>query len=155
MNGWGHLQQCRLGLVPIHIRGISGERGRSLVEFEYPDRDGAEHQDMGRKRWSGNLDAVFFGPLYELHYQSVVALMDQAEPVLFTHPHHGLLLVRIETIQDRTSTEGAKYIEADIQLVESSLDTTSFAVSPAGVAGVANLLDAAIALAQTYVGALG
>ncbi len=153
-NDWASLQPCTLGTQVLQVRSLSGEGKRALVEHKYPDRDGAEHRDLGAEPLQFSLQAVFFGLTYELEFQALIAQMNAAQRVLFTHPHHGTVWVRIESVRDRESTEGARYIEADIDLVEDALDVAGFTVSPPGLPGIGSLLDVAAAAATAALGAL-
>ena len=151
---WVHLVPCMLGLQVVPVRSISGDWARALVDFRYPDRDGAEQEDLGREPAQIGLDAVFYGPTYEADFQALLTQMNAAQPVLFTHPHHGSLMVRIRRVRDRTSVEGAKFIEADIELGEATTDNVGFSIGVAGVAGVANAFDEAASAASAAIGAL-
>ena len=50
------LRHAPLSVFSSEQLAISGSRGRALIEYEYPYRDGAEHADMGRKRGDWDLD---------------------------------------------------------------------------------------------------
>lgn len=153
-NDWTSLRPCTLGTQVIPVRSMSGEWSRALVEHKYPDRDGGEWQDMGREPYQFSLQAVFYGLTYELEFQALVAQMNLAQRVLFTHPHHGTAWVRIKLVRDRESTEGARYIEADIDLVEDALDVAGFTISPAGLVGIGSLLDTAASAASAALAVL-
>lgn len=150
---WTHLVPCLLGSEVIHVQDISGRRGRALVKYSYPKRDGAEHDDMGAEAGEWSLGVVFFGATYEADYMRLVALMNAALPVTFTHPHHGTTTVRIESIRDRTSTEGAQYIEADVSVVEDVVDVVGFTPTTS-VASAANAFDDAASSASSSIGGL-
>jgi len=154
---WGHLRECKLGDVVVHVRRISGSRARGLARFRYPGRDGAEHEDTGREPRTFTLDAVCMDTVtgtYRMHWDALEELFEAGSRVTFVHPHKGTYTMRIERLQDTTSTEGARFIEATIDLIEDVAEEAGFMVTDGGLAGALNVFDTAAAAATTALAAL-
>lgn len=155
---WLHLQTCKLGTVQLHVQRITVDRPRRLARFEYPGRDGAEHEDNGKGPRSVSLDVVCMdlplGGSYLDQWADLEDVFETSSRVTFVHPHHGSFTVRIERLRDTTSTEGARFIEGSIELVEDATSASGFTVTSGGLAGAANVFDAAAAAATTALAAL-
>lgn len=155
--GWDHLQRCTVGGVELGLRSARGSVGRDLVSFRYPGRDGAEHQDLGRREQRFSLDVVFHdidGRDYRAAFDELRQVMDDGKVVAFVHPHHGEYSVRVAELNDTTSERGARFIRADLELVEDTGRDVAFTAKAAGLPGAANLFDTAAAAATTALAAL-
>ena len=135
--------------VTFHCRNTRDHCERSLVQYEYPFRDGGEVDDMGRGLRQIEISAVFWGSAYEAELQAFMAALDNVtednngEGELI-HPIFGSVPAKLKSYDISHDEEDPDYAEVSLVFVESGIDNPFFdrALTSPGKAA-----DAATALA--------
>ena len=100
---------------------------RAQVQHEYPYRDGAEIEDMGRRPRQVTLRAVFWGDDYEDDLADLVEQLDTPAPGELIHPVFGSLTVSVFSYDIAHNEDTPDYAEVEIHLVEAVQDQPFFA----------------------------
>jgi len=143
--GWV-IRDATWGGIPLEQTSVSDNWSRRIVQHQYPGRDGAELEDLGRApveiTVAGNIisDAELL--------QRIRAAFEAGVAAELVHPLHGAINVRCTRLSIRASTLNAAEIE--ITFVEDQLNSAAFATVSSASATAAQavaLVDTAAALA--------
>jgi len=144
------LYECSYGGVRLDVVGVDGTAGRALVRHEYPNRDGADIEDMGRAPRIERVKAIFMGADHLERFAAFVVQKDRGEPLPFVHPLFGeVSRARISEFSYSVGAEPRDTITCDFTVEE---DTTQPSVFAAGagspiMAGVDAVAASALELA--------
>lgn len=105
-------------LLPASFRGVGFEvlrtrdhGERSVVEHEYPYRDGSEIEDMGRKARRISITAVVWGPAYEAALEKLGKALDERGPGELVHPVFGPVRAQVLSWDIPHEAERPNYAE--------------------------------------------
>lgn len=88
--GWRDtLQTASFRGVPFYYDGVTSTVGRRSVVHEFPGRDDAEVEDLGRLAVRFELDAWLVGDDYDTQRDRLVAAFETAGPGELVHPYWG------------------------------------------------------------------
>lgn len=143
---------CTWRGLPLTVVRLTDEFGHDWVEHNYPGRDGAEVESMGRKaaRFSG--EAVFNGPTWHIQALGFVAMVENASLTGtgdFVHPFWetftGTMLSARITHEDRKHD----HARVEFTFLEAEAAPFAFAVAStlASAAAAASAASAAVAAA--------
>lgn len=123
MSWYDQLQTASLGGVEFDCQSVDDEIGRRTATHVYPQRDGAEIEDMGRGARRTRLRAVFFGVDYETRLGKLIDVLDdQKESYELVHPILGTWQVRAERSPIHHDSGAADFAAIDLDLVEAGLN---------------------------------
>jgi prophage DNA circulation protein len=94
--------------VPFQWDETGGDHGRRLVKHEFPNRDTAEGEDLGRKSRSFTLDVFILKPsfpAYQAARDALIAACEQPGTGQLVHPTKGTMTVFCEGCRWRESTD--------------------------------------------------
>lgn len=89
------MQKASFRNVPFLVRASSGQIGRRTVVNEYPDRDDAFVEDLGKKARSFTLECFVLGEDYFRLRDNLEAAFEQAGPGELVHPWRGRMTVSV------------------------------------------------------------
>lgn len=108
--------------VEFFISDHSQGGGRRLAVYEFPEQDGAQIEDLGRKPRSFGISAYVIGSDYYRNREGLQSALETPGPGRLVHPYKGVLSVSVEdfTLSERT-TEG-RMARFDISFIEHNED---------------------------------
>jgi prophage DNA circulation protein len=89
----------------FHIEGADQSGGRRLAVHEFPQRDGAMVEDLGRRPHGFDIDCLVIGPNYDQARDALIAALDAAGPGSLVHPYRGTLTLSVESWRARESKD--------------------------------------------------
>lgn len=102
-----NLRPARFRGVRFHVDAEEFSGGRKTVKHEYPQRDFAYVEDLGRQGRSFPIDGYVIGPDYLGPLNALIAALEAAGPGTLVHPYHGERLVAVTGFRVRhTRDEG-------------------------------------------------
>ncbi len=112
---------------------------RAQVQHEYPYRDGAEIEDLGRRPRKITMRAVFWGTDYEDKLKALVKKLDEKGPGELIHPVFGSMTVAANSYEIDHHEESPDYAEIQLVFTEATPDQPFFgrAVTAPGKAAAA------------------
>ena len=113
--------------VTFSVLSTRDQVERAQVRHEYPYRDGAEIEDMGRRPRRVELRAVCWGDDYEDDLADLIDALDTSGPGELIHPVFGSVTVAVETYDIEHNEDSPDYAEVAITLVEAVSDVPFFA----------------------------
>lgn len=75
--------------VPFKVKGVQTQVGRRAVIHEYPQRDEAFPEDLGRKARQFSIEAIVIGPEYHTARDALIEALEKPGPGLLVHPYYG------------------------------------------------------------------
>jgi prophage DNA circulation protein len=87
------------------IRTDELQFGRRNQVHEYPDRDDAYVEDLGRRARQFRIEVYVIGPDYDRRRDALIEAVEQPGPGTLVHPYHGTLQVSITDARKSESTE--------------------------------------------------
>lgn len=90
MDSWKQkLRQASFKGIPFYIEAISGETGRRGHLHEYPNRNTAYFEDMGKKTTLQNIEAFVIGDNYLENERQLIEACGSCGVGVLVHPFHG------------------------------------------------------------------
>lgn len=129
--------------VPFQFLDTEGEGGRRLVEHEYPFRDTADTEDLGKKNRTYRLQAYVIGDDYFAQRDALLAALETAGPGTLVHPYMGVLTVNVrQPFKWRETAREGRMATFDLVFVDtgaqpsptSATDTAGGSIVAAGAA---------------------
>jgi prophage DNA circulation protein len=121
------LYEASYGGVRLDVLSVDGQAGRSVVRHSYPNRDGANIEDMGRDVRVESVKAIFFGPDHRDRFVAFVAQKDRGEALPFVHPLFGeMTRARVTNFSYSIAAEPRETIYADITFEEDTTTPSAF-----------------------------
>ncbi|OHX11008.1 hypothetical protein BI343_05355 [Chromobacterium amazonense] len=127
------------GLVDASFRGVrfdclksvdSAQRDQAM--HEYPYKDGADVEDLGRKARKVSLSAMFWGKDYQRRLRELVAALDAAGPGELVHPVFGSMpQAQVLDYQISHDADAPDSCTVDINWVEATPGNPFFAAGAA------------------------
>lgn len=125
--------------VAFELDNVSLAGGRRNVVHEYPQRDDAVIEDLGRKTLIPTMAAFVTGPDWAARRDALIAALDQGGPGTLEHPTYGSLQVNVDTWSASESAATGR-VDFALSFVRSSLSiypTTAQATDAAVLASSA------------------
>ncbi len=105
--------------VPFYTTVTQGAGGRRLVVHEFPERDDAYTEDLGRKAQRHRVTAFVVGDDYMDQRDALIsACQDHPDAALLVHPYLGDLMCRAGQLSWKESQEHGGSAILDIEFVE-------------------------------------
>ncbi|OLN30451.1 Phage tail/DNA circulation protein [Desulfovibrio sp. DV] len=136
--------------VPFDVISARDDTERAIVQHEYPYRDGAEIEDMGRRPRKVTLRAVFWGDDYEEAMADLIDALDTPGKGELIHPVFGSLTMACPSYQVEHHEDSPDYAEMELVFMEASPDIPFFArpaTALAQAAGLAGEVESCLSLA--------
>lgn len=118
--GWREqLRPASFRGVPFQVDSVDGQIGRRTVVHEYPGRDSASVEDLGRRVRRIKLDAFVLGDGYMSVRDQLRAAIEKAGSGQLVHPYWGEMRVSVEGEARVTeSTDKGGYARFSFSVVE-------------------------------------
>lgn len=136
--------------VPFDVIATRDDVERALVQHEYPYRDGAEIEDMGRRPRKVTFRAVFWGEDYEEAVTDLIEALDTPGKGELIHPVFGSLTMACPSYRVDHHEDHPDYAEMELVFMEASPDIAFFdkpATATAQAASLAGEQQSALSLA--------
>ena len=122
---WEHLDTASFGGVAFECQSLDDDpSGRRLAKFEFPYRDGAEYEDLGRAGRTFYVRAIFMGPTSEAELFDLLRVIDRGEPADFVHPLLGTFKARVERAPVHRDADAYDFASVELHIVEEGTDAT-------------------------------
>lgn len=148
------VQDATWGDLPLRIQQGSDEVSRRLVAHQYPSRDGASHEDLGRAPTQVRLTALITGPGWRAELEAFRAAAEAAETRELVHPLAGTMNARLERVSVSYSSDAQNMAVVELQFIEDQLDSVAFVATTGTPATLTNEARAAADAATLAVEAL-
>lgn len=99
------MQRASFRGVPFYVTQSDGEIGRRNVTHEYPQKDEAYVEDMGRKARSFTLICFVLGANYMAARDALEAAFEKAGPGELVHPWRGRMTVSVDSCRPYESID--------------------------------------------------
>jgi prophage DNA circulation protein len=133
-------------LLPASFRGVAfdviavrDDVERALVQHEYPYRNGAEIEDMGRRPRKVTFRAVFWGDDYEDAVTKLIEKLDEPGKGELIHPVFGSLTMACPSYRVDHHEDHPDYAEMELVFMEASPDIPFFTAPATAQALAASL----------------
>uniref|UniRef100_A0A7C4EK77 DNA circulation family protein n=1 Tax=Fundidesulfovibrio putealis TaxID=270496 RepID=A0A7C4EK77_9BACT len=113
--------------VRLHVLNTDDQAQRSLVRHEYPYRDGAEVEDLGRRARTIHVQAIVWGKEYETDLRKLLEALDKPGPGELIHPVFGSITACVANVSVTHHEDEPDSARVILDLVESSPDVPFFA----------------------------
>jgi len=127
-----NLQACTWGDITFAVENTTDALTRRLARYDYPYRDGADFEDLGREPRSTRFRAHFHSPTYETDLGALLLEADAGKARTFTHPVLGQWTARLQVRGIDHSADYRDGCIVDVELLEDGTDAeldTVFSVS--------------------------
>lgn len=125
--------------VPFFVDTSELDSGRKTVTFEYPNRDEAFVEDLGRKGRVIQIDGYVLGDDWQQQRDALIAALEEPGPGTIVHPYFGTKLVAIPRFTVKETREDVRIATFSIIVAE----TPAVAFSPSADASPLAQSDAA------------
>lgn len=122
MSEWQNLVPASFGGVIFHVASTDDSLGRRFATYEFPYRQGAELEDLGRRARTTRVSAVFIGDGYLGRLDALIRVIDAGEAEQFTHPLLGTWTARASLDTIRHEHGRRDMATVDIEFTEDGLD---------------------------------
>lgn len=123
---WGtQLYEASFGGVRIDAQSTSDDLSRALVRYKYPNRNGADVEDMGAEEWVTRCRLIWFprdGQDARAAFLEFVDVVNQGKSQIFSHPIFGERRCKVGQFQASAETGTRDTIMADVEFVEDTVD---------------------------------
>lgn len=116
-------------LLPASFRGVEfqyldtkREGGRRGPDHEFPDRDDAYPEDLGRKKKVHNITGYVIGDDYMEDRADLEDALDAEGPATLVHPYRGPLTVQVRTWTSQELRDEGRMARFDFMCVEAGAD---------------------------------
>ncbi|MCK8501744.1 DNA circularization protein [Myxococcus fulvus] len=104
--------------VPFHVSSSDHSGGRRGETHEYPFRETAFREDLGRAVRTYSVDGYVLGPDYMAARDRLRAELETEGPGRLVHPYYGTLLVAVDKFSIRESTSDGGVASFSIDFIE-------------------------------------
>ena len=113
--------------VTLHVIATDDAAERAQVRHEYPYRDGAEVEDLGRRARSIRLHAIVWGKDYESDLRKLLEALGKPGPGELIHPVFGSMNVSLVDHSVSHHAEAPDSARVNLDFVEAEPDAPFFA----------------------------
>ena len=132
------LQDASYKGVKLAVCTTQDSAERALVRHEYPYRDGAEVEDLGRRARMVRIQAVFWGKDYEAQLKKLLEVLEKSGPGELIHPVFGSMNAAVLSHVVDHSEEDPDFARVHLELVEAEPDAPFFGGASASGKALAN-----------------
>lgn len=127
--GWAdNLQQASFRGVRFDVTATDEQISRDHAAYEYPNVDGADLKDLGRKARPFRLTAFIWGDTYEYKLQSLTAALDEPGDGELIHPVYGSIpSVIVTSYRVSHDEENVDSCTVELNFLENNTGTSLFA----------------------------
>lgn len=127
--GWAdNLQNASFRGVTFDVTATNEQISRDHAAYEYPNVDGADLKDLGRKARPFRLTAFLWGDTYEYRLQKLIATLDEPGDGELIHPIYGSIPSVIVTGYGvRHDENNPDSCVVDLNFLENNTSTALFA----------------------------
>jgi len=122
------LQPASWKSVVFAVESVDDSWTRRVVEYQYPQRAGADLEDMGREPLRMAFRAIWFGPGYKAECQKFLSAFEAGGSGTLVHPVFGSVYAQCTRMSMRHTHEQGNSASADLEFVEDQLDQAAFTV---------------------------
>lgn len=112
--------------APFEVLRTRDRGEHAVVEHEYPYRDGAEVEDMGRKARRISITAAVWGKDYETALERLIKALDERGPAELVHPVFGPVKAQALPWDITHEAERPDYAEVALEFVVAGADNPFF-----------------------------
>jgi prophage DNA circulation protein len=117
--GWKErLQPGSFRGVPFFATSHSVSGGRRRVQHEFPERDGAQYEDLGRTARKFSLSAYVIGDDYMDRRDALVAALEESGVGRLVHPWKGVLTCGVESYSLGETIDEGRMARIDMEFTE-------------------------------------
>lgn len=117
MSWRDQLQPASFRGVPFRIVSVENSGGRRVQVHEYPGRDLAYPEDLGRKGRGFTIEAYIIGADYMAGRDALIDALEKAGPGALVHPYRGTLQVQVTEYRQRETDRDGGMATFSITLV--------------------------------------
>lgn len=147
MSWRDQLQPASFRGVAFKVKSAEGIAGRRSARHEYPQRDEAYIEDMGRKAREFTLDAFILGADYMRGRDALLDAVEASGPGLLVHPYRGRFNVAVTECRYTESSDFGGMAKFSLTFVE-TFDLTQPATRIDTQTQVGSAADAAVLATQ-------
>lgn len=118
-----------LNSVPFLAESIEDEVARALIRHTYPDRDGADLEDMGAAPRVVTVSGLIVGDDWLERVRAMEAAIARPGATGLTHPQFGTLAGRVERLSVRHVHDAHNQVAISLTFVVGRAETSAFTVS--------------------------
>lgn len=118
MSWRNQLQPAKFRDAPFYVTSASGAAGRRTAKHEYPQRDDAYVEDMGRKAREFTLEAFVIGADYMAWRDALLYAIETPGPGLLVHPYRGSFNVAVTECRYTESSDRGGMATFQLTFVE-------------------------------------
>lgn len=115
--------------VPFHYEDTKREGGRRGPDHEFPDRDDAYPEDLGRKKKQHSITGYVIGDDYMESRAALEDALDAKGPATLVHPYRGALNVQVRTWTSQEVRGEGRMARFDFMCVEAGAPPAPLASS--------------------------
>jgi prophage DNA circulation protein len=129
--GWAeNLQIASFRGVTFDVTATNEQISRDHAQYEYPNVDGADVKDLGRKPRNFRLTAFLWGDTYEYQLQRLIAVLDEPGDGELIHPVYGSFpSVIVPGYDIRHDAENPDSCTVELTFLENRTGTTLFSTA--------------------------
>jgi len=120
------LRQASFKGVSFDYQEIGDDIGRATFAHKYPNKPGADQEDLGREPRTWRFKAVFNGALGLLQRDKLILKLEDPGAGVLVHPVWGPVQAIYQQGSLRHSYTGIDYAEMDLTFQEDSTQTNTF-----------------------------
>ncbi|QPC44009.1 DNA circularization N-terminal domain-containing protein [Kaustia mangrovi] len=120
MSWRDHLRPASFRGAGFHVDADEFAGGRKAVKHEYPQRDFAYVEDLGRKGRSFPIDGYVIGPDYLGPLNALISALEGEGPGTLVHPYHGERTVAVTGFRVRHTRDEGGMARISIDFEETS-----------------------------------
>jgi prophage DNA circulation protein len=132
--------------VPFFVEASNRTGGRRLAIHEFPLRDGAFAEDLGRRGRIFAIEAFLIGPDYLPVLRRLENALEQEGPGRLSHPYHGVRIVAVPEFNSQHLKNEGGIVKVSITFVE----TPEAAPLPAIAASASTAVDGSVLESRTF-----
>lgn len=126
---WDKILEASFKGAVFHVQGVDNDWRRRVVAHSYPNRDGANLEDLGRDPLSIRMRAVVFGPTWRAERSGLMDAFETGTSGELVHPLLGTINAELLSVREVADDTRANFIALDLEFKEDQVDTIAFLVS--------------------------
>ena len=114
--------------VEFQCRLTTDDQERAVNVAEYPYRDGALTEDLGRRARRIQISISIFGDDYEDQLATLLAVLDEDDSGELVHPVFGPVNAQVQSWRVNHSADLRDSADVDVTFIENAIDTPGIAI---------------------------
>ncbi len=124
MSWSDQLELLKWGNIEINTQSCTDDYSRKVVAYDYPYKDGAELEDLGRQPRPSSFTAVFFGKNYLAELVDFLQEVDKGLTRTLQHPLFGQWEAKCVRAAVKHKHDARDFAEVDLEFLEDGVNTT-------------------------------